>query len=81
MVKLCNSCGKEFDERIKGVRYSSSVKGVLFFCSDECCKNYLNESSKLVKEIRVHRFLLGLAGGYSLDEINHLFRVDKMTLI
>jgi hypothetical protein len=34
MVKLCNTCGKEFDERLKGVRYSSSIKGLLFFCSD-----------------------------------------------
>ncbi len=50
MVKLCNTCGKEFDERVEGVRYSSSNKGViLFFCSDECCKKYLNRSSEEVK--------------------------------
>ena len=50
MVKLCNTCGKDFDERVEGVRYSSSIKGViLFFCSDECCKNYLNRSSEEVK--------------------------------
>ena len=51
MYVLCKSCGKEFNDLVKGVRYSSSVKGVLFFCSDECCKNYLNEPSKLVEEI------------------------------
>ena len=50
MVKLCNTCGKDFDERVGGVRYSSSTKGVIsFFCSDECCKNYLNRSSEEVK--------------------------------
>ena len=50
MVKLCNTCGKDFDERVEGVRYSSSTKAVvLFFCSDECCKNYLKRSSKEVK--------------------------------
>jgi hypothetical protein len=27
---------------VDGVRYSSTVKGVLLFCSDDCCKNYLN---------------------------------------
>jgi hypothetical protein len=26
MVKLCNTCGKEFDEQLKGVRYSSSIR-------------------------------------------------------
>ena len=42
MLKLCNTCGKEFDERIEGVRYSSSIKGLLFFCSDDCYNNYLD---------------------------------------
>ena len=49
MVKLCITCGKDFDERVEGVRYSSSVKGVLLFCSDDCCKNYLDRPSKVLK--------------------------------
>jgi YHS domain-containing protein len=47
MYILCNSCGKEFNDLVEGVRYSSSAKGVLFFCSDDCCKNYLNRPSKV----------------------------------
>jgi hypothetical protein len=46
MYILCNSCGKEFNDLVEGVRYSSSTKGVLFFCSDDCCKNYLNRAGK-----------------------------------
>ena len=38
----CNSCNKEFNDLVQGVRYSSSVKGLLWYCSDDCCKNYLN---------------------------------------
>ena len=50
MVKLCNTCGSDYDERVEGVRYSSSTRGVtLFFCSDKCCQNYLNRSSEEVK--------------------------------
>ena len=49
MVKLCNTCGKEFDERLKGVRYSSSIKGLLFFSSDDCCKNYLDRHGNAAK--------------------------------
>ena len=45
MVKLCNTCGKDFDERVQGVRYSSPIKGVLLFCSDDCCKHYLDRPS------------------------------------
>ncbi len=49
MVKLCNACGKEYDELLKGVRYSSSIKGLLFFCSDDCCKNYLDRPGNATK--------------------------------
>jgi hypothetical protein len=42
MYVLCNSCNKEFNDLADRVRYSSTVKGVLWFCSGECCKNYLN---------------------------------------
>ena len=47
MYILCNSCGKEFNDLVEGVRYSSFTKGVLFFCSDGCCKNYLNRAGKV----------------------------------
>ena len=42
MYVPCKSCGKEFNELTGGVRYSSAVKGVMLFCSDDCCKNFLN---------------------------------------
>ena len=38
----CTSCNKLFNDLVEGVRYSSSIKGLLCFCSDDCCKNYLN---------------------------------------
>ena len=47
MYVLCKSCGKEFNDLVEGVRYSSTVKGILLFCSDDCCKNYLNRPSKV----------------------------------
>jgi hypothetical protein len=43
----CKSCGKEFNELTDGKRYSSMARGVMLFCSDDCCKNYLD--SKQVK--------------------------------
>ena len=42
MYVLCRSCGKEFNDLVKGVRYSSVPMGILLFCSDNCCKDYLN---------------------------------------
>ena len=42
----CNSCNKEFNDLTEGVRYSSFIKGVLRFCSDDCCKNYLDKALK-----------------------------------
>jgi hypothetical protein len=46
MHVVCNSCGKEFIDLIGGVRYSSTVKGIILFCSDDCCKNYLDKALK-----------------------------------
>jgi hypothetical protein len=42
MIKVCKSCGKEFQNLSEGVLYSSFARGVLEFCSDDCSKNYLN---------------------------------------
>ena len=33
----CKACGKEFNELTEGIRYSSMPKGVMLFCSDDCC--------------------------------------------
>ena len=49
MYVLCNSCGKEFNDLVGGVRYSSTVKGIILFCSDDCCKNNLDKTSKVVE--------------------------------
>jgi len=46
MIKVCKSCGKEFQSFDEGVIYSSTVKGILDFCSDECSKDYLNSIIK-----------------------------------
>jgi hypothetical protein len=46
MYVLCKSCGKEYNDLAEGVMYSSTVKGILLFCSDDCCKNYLNRLGK-----------------------------------
>lgn len=40
----CPTCGKEFNNLLSGVRYTSTVKGVLEFCSDECCRDYLKKN-------------------------------------
>src|SRR5215208_4019118 len=45
MIKVCKSCGKEFQNLSEGVLYSSFARGVLEFCSDDCSKNYLNSLS------------------------------------
>ena len=42
MYILCQSCGEEFNNLAKGVQYSSTTREFLAFCSDECCKDYLN---------------------------------------
>lgn len=46
MIKVCKSCGKEFQNLTEGVLYSSFARGVLEFCSDDCSKNYLNSAMK-----------------------------------
>ena len=46
MYLPCQLCGKEFNNLSKGVQYSSVVKGFFAFCSDECCKNYLNSTKQ-----------------------------------
>jgi len=40
----CSTCGKEFNNVLSGVRYTSIVKGVLEFCSDECRRDYLKKN-------------------------------------
>ena len=46
MYLNCSSCKKEFNNLVEGVKYSSSVIGIIPFCSDNCCKAYLNEKLK-----------------------------------
>jgi hypothetical protein len=46
MFVLCNSCKKEYNDLVEGVRYSSTAKGILLFCSDDCCKDYLDKPVK-----------------------------------
>jgi hypothetical protein len=46
MIKICKSCGKEFQNLTQGVLYSSHAIGVLEFCSDDCSKNYFNSVMK-----------------------------------
>lgn len=46
MMRVCKSCGKEFQDFTEGVVYSTAMKGISYFCSDVCCKNYLNSNAK-----------------------------------
>ena len=46
MIRVCKSCGKEFQSFNEGVIYSSVVRGILDFCSDKCSKDYLNAVMK-----------------------------------
>lgn len=46
MIRICKSCGKEFQSFREGVTYSSTDIGILDFCSDLCCKKYLNANIK-----------------------------------
>jgi ribosomal protein L24E len=46
MFRHCNTCNKEFDEYLEGAYYSSAAGVVLYFCSNECAKNYFNKQSK-----------------------------------
>ncbi len=76
MIKICKSCGKEFQNLSEGVLYSSSAIGVLEFCSDQCSKNYFNSVMKwkncgrtlyngvILNRLRCHScFELGSAAG------------------
>ena len=47
MYSNCISCKKEFNNLVEGVKYSSSVMGIISFCSDNCCKAYLNKKFEL----------------------------------
>jgi hypothetical protein len=40
----CPTYTKEFNNLESGVRYTSIVKGVIEFCSDECCLDYLKKN-------------------------------------
>ena len=44
MYSNCISCKKEFNNLVEGVKYSGSVMGIISFCSDNCCKAYLNKN-------------------------------------
>jgi hypothetical protein len=47
MHVLCKSCGNEFNDLVKEVRYSSSIKE--FYCFVQlvgCCKNSFNKPAK-----------------------------------
>ena len=46
MYVPCKSCSKMFNNLSEGVQYSGVKVGFLAFCSDNCCKNYLNSSVK-----------------------------------
>ena len=43
MYSNCISCKKEFNNLVEGVKYSSSVMGIISFYSDNCCKAYINK--------------------------------------
>jgi ribosomal protein L24E len=47
MIRLCNACKKEFDEYIEGAYYLSASGVILYFCSDECAKNYFNKQTRV----------------------------------
>lgn len=46
MMRICKTCGKEFQDFTEGVVYSTAMKGISYFCSDVCCKNYLDSTVK-----------------------------------
>lgn len=50
MIRDCQSCGKEYQSFTEGVVYSSTTKGIAYFCSDVCCKDYLNNKPANVKK-------------------------------
>jgi hypothetical protein len=46
MYITCKSCDKAFNNLSEGVEYSSTTLGLLAFCSDKCCKDYLGSAIK-----------------------------------
>ncbi len=40
----CPTYDNKFNNLLSGVRYASTVKRVLEFCSDECCRDYLKKN-------------------------------------
>jgi len=50
MFRFCNVCNKEFNEYLEGAYYSSAAGVVLYFCSDDCAKNYFNKDTRVWDE-------------------------------
>jgi hypothetical protein len=46
MYIRCQSCGKLFKNLSEGVQYFSATIGLLAFCSDKCCRDYLDSNIK-----------------------------------
>jgi ribosomal protein L24E len=46
MFRHCDTCKKEFNEYLEGAYYSSASGVVLYFCSEECTKDYFNKQVK-----------------------------------
>jgi hypothetical protein len=55
MYMKCKSCNKEFNNLVDGVEYSSYRLGVLRFCSDQCCKDYLDGQETNIVSQKSHR--------------------------
>jgi ribosomal protein L24E len=47
MFRFCNVCNKEFNEYLEGAYYSSAAGVLVYFCSDECTKNYFNKNTRV----------------------------------
>jgi hypothetical protein len=43
---LASHVVKNLNELTEGIRYSSTDMGVILFCLDDCCKDYLNVKKK-----------------------------------
>jgi ribosomal protein L24E len=50
LFRRCNTCKKEFNEYLEGAYYSSAAGLMLYFCSDECTKNYFNKQTEVLNE-------------------------------
>jgi ribosomal protein L24E len=47
MYRHCTACKKEYNEYLEGALYSSAAGAVLYFCSEECIKEYFNREAKV----------------------------------